>query len=174
MSWRGVLVTAVIMVPFAAQAQTAAPSDAKAYIISPKNGERVKSPFPVRFGLRGMGVTHAGDTAKNMGHHHLLVDVTDPLDPKEPIPTGRKHLHFGTGQTETELNLEPGKHTLQLVLGDAEHKLFRPNVMSDQVNITVIGPEEAVATKPALKRRSARRARQVRHAHTAKSDRRSR
>jgi hypothetical protein len=174
MRWREVLVAAVIMMPFSAQAQTEAPPDAKAYIISPQNGERVKSPFTVRFGLRGMGVTHAGDMAKNMGHHHLLVDVTDPLDPKEPIPTGRKHLHFGTGQTETELNLEPGKHTLQLVLGDAEHKLFRPNVMSDQVNITVGGPEKAVARKPALKRRSARRARQVRHGHPARSDRRSR
>jgi hypothetical protein len=174
MGWREVLVTAVIMVPFAAQAQTEAPPDAKAYIISPQNGERVKSPFTVRFGLRGMGITHAGDTAKNMGHHHLLVDVTDPLDPKEPIPTGRKHLHFGTGQTETELNLTPGKHTLQLVLGDAEHKLFRPGVISDRVSITVVGADETVARKPALKRRTVRRSRQVRHPHTARSDRRSR
>jgi hypothetical protein len=163
-----------MMVPLAAQAQTEAPPDAKAYIISPHNGERVKSPITVRFGLRGMGVTHAGDTARNMGHHHLLVDVADPLDPKEPIPTGRKHLHFGTGQTETELNLEPGKHTLQLVLGDSEHKLFRPNVMSDQVSITVVGEDEALARKPALKTRTARRGRQVRHSGTGSSDRRSR
>jgi hypothetical protein len=145
MGWRELLGAAVVILPFAAQAQTEAAPDAKAYIISPQNGERVKSPFTVRFGLRGMGVTHAGDTAKNLGHHHLLVDVAEPLDSKEPIPTGRKHLHFGTGQTETELNLEPGKHILQLVLGDAEHKQFRPNVISDPVSVTVVGENETVA-----------------------------
>jgi hypothetical protein len=162
------------MMPLTAQAQTEAAPDAKAYIISPQNGERVKSPFTVRFGVRGMGVTHAGDTTKNMGHHHLLVDVTDPLDPKEPIPTGRKHLHFGTGQTETELNLEPGKHTLQLVLGDAEHKLFRPNVISDPVTVTVVGENESVARKPTAKRRSMRRSRHGRRGRAASSDGRGR
>jgi hypothetical protein len=159
MRLRRLLGAAVVMVPLAVQAQTEAPPDTKAYIISPQNGERVKSPFTVRFGLRGMGVTHAGDTAKNMGHHHLLVDVTEPPDPKEPIPTGRKHLHFGTGQTETELNLEPGKHTLQLVLGDAEHKQFRPNVMSDKVSVTVVGPNETIARKPAVRKRIVRHGR---------------
>jgi len=169
MGWRQVLGAALITLPLAAQAQTEAPPDAKAYIISPRNGERVKSPFTVRFGLRGMGVTHAGDTGKNMGHHHLLVDATDPIDPKEPIPTGRKHLHFGSGQTETELDLAPGKHTLQLVLGDAEHKLFRPNIMSDPVNVTVVGEHESVEQKPAVKKRTVRRGRGVRRARTARS-----
>ena len=84
----------------------------------------MKSPFWVRFGLRNMGVTRAGDTAPNVGHHHLLVDVDGLPDPKEPIPTDRKHLHFGGGQTEAQLDLPPGRHTLQLVLGDAEHKLL--------------------------------------------------
>jgi hypothetical protein len=170
MGWRVILALAVIGVPLASQAQTEAPTDAKAYIISPKDGERVKSPFTVRFGLRGMGVTRAGDTARNVGHHHLLVDATEPLDPKEPIPTGRKHLHFGAGQTETELNLEPGKHTLQLVLGDAEHKLFRPNVISEPVAITVVGENETVARKPTVKRRSVRRGRESRSARTARSN----
>jgi len=75
-----------------------------------------------------------------MGHHHLLVDVTDPVEPNEPLPTDRKHLHFGAGQTETQLDLPPGKHTLQLVLGDAEHKPFNPVVASNKVTITVVKP----------------------------------
>jgi hypothetical protein len=174
MRWREALALAVVMTPATVLAQTEAPQEAKAYIVSPQNGERVKSPFTVRFGLRGMGVTHAGDTAKNMGHHHLLVDVTEPLDPKEPIPTGKKHLHFGTGQTETELNLEPGKHTLQLVLGDAEHKLFRPNVMSEPVTVTVLNENEAVLQKPVVRKRIVRR-KKLRRTRTARdSDRRSR
>src|SRR3978361_26414 len=159
MGWRAVLAGAVLVLPRAGMAQTAAPPDAKAYIISPKNGERVKSPFTVRFGLRGMGVTHAGDAIKNMGHHHLLVDVTEPLDPNKPIPTGKKHLHFGAGQTETELSLEPGKHTLQLVLGDAEHKQFKPNVISSPITVAVVGEHEALSQKPVIKRRAVRRGR---------------
>jgi hypothetical protein len=84
-----------------------------------------------------MGVTHAGDAAPNMGHHHLLIDVTDTPDPNEPILSDRKHLHFGSGQTEVRLDLPPGPHTLQLVLGDANHVPFDPPVMSRKVRITV-------------------------------------
>ncbi len=132
---------AVLIVPAAARA-TEAPSDAKAYIISPRDGARVRSPFTVRFGLKGMGVTHAGDATKNLGHHHLLVDPGEPLDPKEPIPSDKKHLHFGAGQTETDLNLPSGPHTLQLVLGDTDHRLFTPNVISAPVRVTVVAANE--------------------------------
>jgi len=83
-----------------------------------------------------------------MGHHHLLVDVTDPVEPNEPLPTDRKHLHFGAGQTETQLDLPPGKHTLQLVLGDAEHKPFNPVVASNKVTITVVKPRPPRASAP--------------------------
>ena len=130
--------TIVLSIPVGAQ--TPAPLDAVVYIITPREGQRVRSPVTVRFGLRNMGVTRAGDTTPNMGHHHLLVDVTEPVDPNEPLPTDRKHLHFGAGQTETQLDLLPGKHTLQLVLGDAEHKPFKPIVASTKITITVVQP----------------------------------
>jgi hypothetical protein len=134
------IVVSTIMFPIPVGAQTPAPPDAVVYIITPREGQRVRSPITVRFGLRNMGVTRAGDTTPNMGHHHLLVDVTDPVEPNEPLPTDRKHLHFGAGQTETQLDLPPGKHTLQLVLGDAEHKPFNPVVASNKVTITVVKP----------------------------------
>jgi hypothetical protein len=121
-------------------AQTPAPADAVVYIITPRDGQKVRSPFTVRFGLRNMGVTRAGDTTANMGHHHLLVDVTEPVEENQPLPTDRKYLHFGSGQTETQLDLPPGTHTLQLVLGDAEHKPFQPVVASKKVTITVVKP----------------------------------
>jgi hypothetical protein len=107
----------------------------------------------VRFGLRNMGVTHAGDKTPNMGHHHLLVDVTDPIDPLEPIPTDRQHLHFGAGQTETRLDLKPGRHTLQLVLGDAEHRPFQPLLASKKITVTVLGPRQR---RPARTSRASR------------------
>ena len=134
------LLAGVALMPCSSFAQTSAPPDALLYIIWPRDGQKVKSPFWVRFGLRNMGVTRAGDTAPNVGHHHLLVDVDGLPDPKEPIPTDRKHLHFGGGQTEAQLDLPPGRHTLQLVLGDAEHKLFNPPVVSKKITITVGKP----------------------------------
>jgi hypothetical protein len=119
-------------------AKTPAPKDAYLYIIWPSDGERIKGAFWCRFGLRGMGVTHAGDSTPNMGHHHLLVDVDEPLNPNEPIPSDRKHMHFGAGQTEVHLELPPGSHTLQLVLGDAEHFPFDPPVVSRKIRIVVL------------------------------------
>jgi hypothetical protein len=140
------LMASTITLAIPVSAQTPAPPDAVVYIITPREGQRVRSPITVRFGLRNMGVTRAGDTTPNMGHHHLLVDVTEPIDPNEPLPTDRKHLHFGAGQTETQLDLPPGKHTLQLVLGDAEHKPFNPVVASNRVTITVVQPRRPPRT----------------------------
>ena len=110
--------------------KTPAPKDAYLYIIWPTDGERIRGAFWCRFGLRNMGVTHAGDATPNMGHHHLFIDVDEPLDLNEPIPSNKNHLHFGAGQTEVRLDLPPGPHTLQLVLGDAEHIPFDPPVVS--------------------------------------------
>ncbi len=140
-SWATWLVLVGVLLPFGAAAQTQAPPDAFLYIIYPRDGMKVRSPVTVRFGLRGMGVTRAGDATPNLGHHHLLVDVTEPLKEAEPIPSDKKHLHFGAGQTETKLELPPGKHTLQLVLGDAEHKPFNPVVASKIITITVGAPK---------------------------------
>lgn len=116
--------------------RSTAPEAAKVYLISPANGATVKSPVVVRFGLSGMGVAPAGTAAENTGHHHLLVDA--PLPPADqPIPNDAQHLHFGKGQTETTLMLAPGKHTLQLILGDHNHIPHDPPVVSEPITITV-------------------------------------
>jgi hypothetical protein len=119
-----------------AQAKSA-PKDAKLYFITPHDGQTIKGGFWCRFGLRNLGVTHAGDDYENSGHHHLLIDVTEAIDPKEPIPQDKSHLHFGAGQTETYLDLPRGKHTLQLVLGDGKHYPFDPSVVSAKITIRV-------------------------------------
>lgn len=116
--------------------RTSAPTEARVYFISPKNGETIKGPITVRFGLTGMGVAPAGTVAENTGHHHLIVDAPLPaMD--QPLPKDATHLHFGKGQTETVLTLAPGKHTLQLVLGDANHIPHNPPVVSEQITVTV-------------------------------------
>jgi len=136
---RLVLSSLLQLAPAAALAgKTPAPKNAYLYIIWPTDGERVKGAFWCRFGLRNMGVTHAGDATANMGHHHLLIDVDEQLDVNQPIPSDKKHMHFGAGQTEVRLELPPGPHTLQLVLGDADHIPFDPPVMSRKIRITVV------------------------------------
>jgi hypothetical protein len=121
----------------AAPPRTAAPENAVVYFVSPANGATVTSPVTIRFGLRGMGVAPAGVTNPNTGHHHLLVDVATLPPDNLPIPNDANHRHFGLGQTETELTLPPGEHTLQLVLGDALHIPHQPPVRSEKITITV-------------------------------------
>ena len=140
MNTRSILAAALLMglAPLSAYAQgTRAPTDAFLYIIWPPDGTTVKGPFWCRFGLRNMGVTQAGSNAPNSGHHHLLIDVNEPVEPNEPIPQDKTHLHFGAGQTEALIELPPGKHTLQLVLGDAKHYPFNPPLVSQRITITV-------------------------------------
>lgn len=114
-----------------------APKDASAYFISPNDGETVTSPVTVRFGLNGMGVAPSGVDRKNTGHHHLLVDVDSMPPMDEPIPSDDQHLHFGGGQTQTTLELEPGEHELTLLLGDETHTPHNPPVKSETITITV-------------------------------------
>jgi Domain of unknown function (DUF4399) len=120
-----------------ATGETARPPNASVYIISPKDGDTVASPFRVQFGLSGMGVAPAGVDTPNTGHHHLLIDVDESLDPNEPIPQDKKHLHFGAGQTEALIELSPGKRRLQLVFGDSSHHLFHPPLVSDVITVNV-------------------------------------
>lgn len=117
--------------------RASAPADAKVSILSPEDGASVASPVTVEFGLEGMEVAKAGTGQENTGHHHLLVDL-DQLPPMDaPLPSTDQVIHFGGGQTSTELKLEPGDHTLQLLLGDSMHVPHKPPVMSEKVTITV-------------------------------------
>lgn len=114
----------------------AAPEGARLYFISPADGDTVKSPVRVRFGLEGMGVAPAGVQKEHTGHHHLIIDAPTP-PAGLPVPADDQHFHFGGGQTETEVELTPGKHTLQLVLGDFKHVPHDPPVVSEIITITV-------------------------------------
>ena len=116
--------------------KVAAPAGAALYFINLKNGDVVSSPVRVQFGLSGMGVAPAGVEKPGTGHHHLLVNVA-AVDVNTALPADDRHRHFGAGQTETMLNLQPGPHTLQLLLGDQNHIPHHPVVMSERITITV-------------------------------------
>ena len=129
-----------ITAPFAVLAEeakgTPSPAGAKVFIIEPKDGATVSSPVAVKFGIEGMDVAPAGTEKANSGHHHLIVDGT-VADMKAAIPADANHVHFGKGQTETTVELKPGEHTLQLVLGDHNHVPHNPPVVSAIIKITV-------------------------------------
>lgn len=114
-----------------------APENAQVYFIWPHDGTVIHGgKFWVRMGLRNMGVAPRGTNIPNTGHHHLLIDTDlPPMD--EAIPSDRNHLHFGAGETEAQVELPPGKHTLQLLLGDQDHKPHDPPVYSKPITVTV-------------------------------------
>jgi hypothetical protein len=120
-----------------ASQRTPAPAGATAYFISPADGDVVSSPVRVVFGLSGFGVAPAGVPRDDAGHHHLLVDTGLPENLDAPVPADANHVHFGGGQTETELELAPGTHTLQLLLGDASHVPHDPPITSQRITIEV-------------------------------------
>ena len=135
---RSLLIAALIAIPAVALGETAAPPGASVYIISPKDGDTVTNPFKVQFGLSGMGVAPAGIEKPNTGHHHLIIDTAlSPQELKEPIASDATHIHYGGGQTEAMVTLPPGKHTLQLVLGDWSHIPFNPPIVSPVITVTV-------------------------------------
>jgi hypothetical protein len=113
------------------------PKDAKLYFIEPKDGAALSSPVEVKFGLKGMGVAPAGVEKAGAGHHHLLVDAPLPENLDEAIALDGKHLHFGGGQTESLVKLSPGKHTLQLIMGDQNHIPHNPPLVSNKITIMV-------------------------------------
>ena len=137
--------TLVLSAPALAQKASegaVAPPGAKVYFISPKDGETITGPVHVQFGLKGMGIAPAGVDFPNTGHHHVLVD-RDAVTASSPMMKDYMQtdvadlLHFGKGQTETDVKLAPGKHTLQMVLGDQDHHPHNPPVFSERITITV-------------------------------------
>ena len=117
--------------------QPKAPHGAKVFIVAPKDGATVGQDVHVEFGVQGIKLAPATDTAANSGHHHLLIDV-DSLPPMDaPIPSDATHKHFGKAQTETTIHLSPGDHTLQLDFGNFAHMQFNPPIVSKKITIHV-------------------------------------
>jgi hypothetical protein len=133
---------------------TPSPPGAAVYFIGLKDGDTLPTKSTIHFGLRGMGVAPAGSERANSGHHHLIIDAPTPALNVE-IPNDFQHLHFGAGQTETELTLTPGEHTLQLVFGDKNHVPHSPPVVSERIKVKVV--DQATPPPPPQASSGARR-----------------
>lgn len=135
---------ALASVSGAVASDTPAPEDANLYFVNLEDGASVTSPVTVVFGLANMGVAPAGTERENTGHHHIYLNrppfgegEMDDEIAANGVPSDENHIHFGGGQTQTTLDLPPGEHTLQLVLGDHFHVPHDPPVVSDRISITV-------------------------------------
>lgn len=133
--------------------RSSSPDGAYVYFISPADGETVQAHTLVRFGLAGMGVAPAGVERTSTGHHHLLINQDELPPADEPMPANDTLLHFGAGQTEAWVDLPPGKHRLQLVLGNHLHVQHKPVIKSAVITVTVLPPpqdEKKKEEKPGL------------------------
>lgn len=122
---------------FAQDLVSTAPDNAEAYFIQPADGQTVGQNVKIVFGLKNMGVAPSGIDRENTGHHHLLIDTDTLPDFGMPLPSTDQVKHFGGGQTETEITLSPGTHTLQMVLGNFAHVPHNKPVMSEKITIIV-------------------------------------
>ena len=120
----------------AAMPRTPSPEGARVFFITPADGDTVSNPVQIEFGISGMSVVKAGDPTPESGHHHLIVDADLP-DLGAPIPANEQYIHFGDGSTATEITLEPGQHTLRMLLGDHLHIPHDPPIMSEPITVTV-------------------------------------
>ena len=134
---RAALAGLLMGVSVLASAATPAPKGAEVFIVSPEDGATVSQEFKVKFGVKDVALAPAGDVTKNTGHHHLLIDVDQMPAAGAPIPNDANHMHFGKAQTEATIKLAPGKHTLQLELGDKNHMAFDPPIVSKKITINV-------------------------------------
>src|SRR6476620_9111887 len=131
------LVLALAMLSPAQAQRTPAPENAMVYIVWPPDGAVINGGrFWLRMGLRNMGVAPKGVKMANVGHHHVLIDTDLPAMDQQ-IPNDRNHVHFGAGETEARIELPPGKHTLQLLLGDENHIPHQPPIQSNKITVTV-------------------------------------
>ncbi|MEZ4700056.1 MAG: DUF4399 domain-containing protein [Rhodothermales bacterium] len=142
MTYSRLLILLVIAFAFSSPAlaqmtRTPSPNGASAYIISPADGEVVTGPVTIKFGLKGMGIAPAGIDFPDTGHHHLMINVDEMPSLDMPLPSDDHHRHFGKGQTEVTLDLEPGTYTFQIMLGDKNHVPHNPPVMSEKITVIV-------------------------------------
>jgi hypothetical protein len=131
------VLTSVSTIALSNEVKSTSPANASVYFITPVDGQTVSSTFTIKFGLNGMGVSPAGIEKKNTGHHHILIDTDTLPNMLAPVPATDKIKHFGGGQTETQLTLSPGKHTLQLVLGNHHHIPHNMPVISKKITVIV-------------------------------------
>jgi hypothetical protein len=126
-----------LFAPIQSYTESYSDKNKRLFFITPSNGEEVTNPVTIRFGIVGMEIAPAGKDKPMSGHHHLLVNVEKLPNMKSPIPADKNHLHFGKGQTEAQLNLPSGRHTLQLLLGDYMHVPHEKPLISDKIEIIV-------------------------------------
>jgi hypothetical protein len=120
----------------AAMTRASVPQGAKIGFVGIKEGDTVASPFKIGFAAEGIKVAPAGTTTPGTGHFHLLID-TDLPPQDAPLPANDHVKHFGKGQTDTDVTLPAGKHTLQLEMTDGNHLPFAPPLLSAKISVTV-------------------------------------
>ena len=131
----GLLACTLAAAALLAACQTPGTPAAQVSLLEPADGATVSSPFKVRFGVQGLSVAPAGDIVAGSGHHHLLINL-GPVPAGESVPFTDRHLHFGKGQTETEVSLPPGSYKLTAQFANGAHQSYGAP-LSRTIRVTV-------------------------------------
>jgi hypothetical protein len=110
------------------------------YFTNLKDGDRIETPFVLKFGLSRSSLAAITKEVPSTGHHHLLVNRDLPLDFKQPLPFNDQYRHFGKGQMEAVLDFKPGTYTLRLLLADHRHIPYF--IYSKPMTITVAAKKD--------------------------------
>lgn len=110
-------------------------AEARVFFVEPADGATVSSPVKIKMGIEGMAVKPAGDIADNSGHHHIVINGSG-IEEGSPVPANETHIHFGKGQTEAEVELPAGEHTLTLQFADGGHLSYGEKLTST-IKVTV-------------------------------------
>jgi len=120
--------------PVSAPKKTA-PKTVRVYFANLKNNQTIPTKFKIQFAIDGMKVHPAGEIIEGTGHHHLIIDGS-AIPAGQVVPADAQHIHFGKAQTETEIELKPGKHKLTLQFADGAHLSYGPT-HSETVEVLV-------------------------------------
>ena len=107
----------------------------KVFFKWPKDGSTVASPVFVDMGVEGMIIEPAGIVKEGYGHHHILINQKSWPE-GEVIPTSDSTLHFGKGQTDASIELDPGRYIISLQFADGVH-VSSGELMSESIQINV-------------------------------------
>lgn len=102
--------------------------------LEPLDGAKLTGVVKVRMEATGFTIEPAGAVKAGAGHFHIIVDGECTVA-GQVIPKDDTHLHYGMGQTEAELTLPPGKHTLCLEAGDGAHTAL---ALNDKITVEVV------------------------------------
>ena len=104
-------------------------------LTAPTDDAHIAGGVQLAMSADGLTIEEAGEVHDDAGHFHVIAD-DGCTETGAAVARDADHVHFGKGQSEGVIYLEPGAHELCLQAGDGEHiALDATDTVSIQVGI---------------------------------------